>query len=383
MTILEQSWFAVVPPGLEAVAEEELRALGIRGRVERGGIAFGGGRPALLRVHLHARVPVRVWARVGRAKGVRSLDALAGAIRAMPWPELVWARQPIEVEVALHQAHVGRRDAVANKAELAIRDALRVPRREGRRPPREAAEILVRVESDQIEVSIDATGERLHRRGWRRDTGEAPLRENLAAAVLWLAEWEPGEALVDPMCGSGTFPIEAATIARGLAAGGARSFAFERWPSFDPVEWRAIRAEAGDEPVSTVIVASDRDEGAVRIARSNAARAGVERFVRFDRVDVEAVELPPHPGLIVVNPPYGERLRDGGAWAGLGRWLHARASGWRVAIVSPDGGLLRRASLRLPQVASFSNGGIRVGVFVGRIGSADAEDGRTETERCT
>jgi putative N6-adenine-specific DNA methylase len=350
------------------VALEELRAIGVGGQAEHGGVAFGGGLAALYRVHLHARIPVRVWARVGRRSGVRSLEGLAAAIRAMPWPELVWARQPVAVQVATHQVRWGRRETIANKAELAIRDALRVPRRETRRPPREPADILVRMEGDQLEVSIDASGERLHRRGWRRDTSEAPLRENLAAAVLWLAEWEPGEALVDPMCGSGTFAIEAATIAARSPPGRSRSFAFEAWPSFDAALWGQIRGEPMEGPIRTRIAASDLDPEAVKIARANARRAGVESAIDFAVCDVGAAPLTGRPGLIVANPPYGERLRRAdAAWANLGRWLTTHGRGWRVALVSPDAGWLRRAGLTLPAVGGFSNGGIRVTVFCGEI----------------
>lgn len=376
MNPTEQSWFAVVPPGLEQVALEELRDLGIRGHAERGGVLFGGGYEALYAVHLHARVPVRVWARVGRARGVRSLDALAGAIRPLPWADLVWPRQPVEVQVAAHQARWGRKDAIARKVELAIRDALRVPRKEGRRPPHEPAEILVRIDADQLEVSIDASGDRLHRRGWRRDTSEAPLRENLAAAVLWLAEWAPGETLVDPMCGSGTFVIEAATIAAALPPGRARAFAFERWPVFDAALWAQVRGRARGVAVSTRVVGSDIDEAVLHAARANARRAEVERSVDFRHGDVAELALPPGPpGLIVTNPPYGERIRNSGAaWAALGRWARERAEGWRMAVVCPDPGLLRRAGLRLPVAGQFSNGGIPVAVCVGKIGNQNAEE---------
>lgn len=234
----------------------------------------------------------------------------------------------------------------------------------------------MRIEGEQLEVSIDASGERLHRRGWRRDTSEAPLRENLAAAVLWLAEWEPGEALVDPMCGSGTFLIEAATIAAGLPPGRARSFSFEAWPIFDPVLWNRIRGAPRADPVPSRFLGGDIDEEVLHAARANARRAEVERAIELRHSDVSDLVLPPgRRGLVVANPPYGERLRGGGAaWAALGRWLRERAAGWRVALVSPDPGLLRRTGLKLPVVGQFSNGGIPVAVCVGRIGNDNAEE---------
>ncbi|MEQ1570707.1 MAG: class I SAM-dependent RNA methyltransferase [Myxococcota bacterium] len=350
-------------PGLEAPLVEELGALGVRGRPEVGGATFEVDRAALYRLHLHARLPARLWVRMGTVKA-RSLEGLSTAVRGLAWGEYVWARQPLDVRVVATGTRIGRRDVIGHKVELAIRDALRVPRREHGRPPREPVEVLVRIEGEQAELSVDASGELLHRRGWRADVSEAPLRENLAAAVLWLAEWQPGEPLIDPMCGSGTFPIEAATIAAALAPGRARAFAFERWPSHDRALWTTVRGEPADARVPTVIVGSDRDESAIRAAKANAKRAGVDIELRC--VPCSDAPVPPGPGLVVVNPPYGARLATSDAWSQLAALVRGPARGYRVAVVCPDAGLLRRAGLTLPKIASFSNGGIGVGVFVGK-----------------
>jgi putative N6-adenine-specific DNA methylase len=367
MTLRPERVFAVVPPGLEQPLAEELDTLGVRGTIEHGGISFRADRGALYRVHLRARLPVRVWVRLGNLKA-RSLEALAAGVRELSWADYVWPRQPLEVKVAASGSRLGRRDVVSKKVELAIRDALRVPRREHGRPPRDPIEVLVRIEGDDVELSVDASGDRLHRRGWRKDVSEAPLRENLAAAVLWLVGWEPGETLWDPMCGSGTFPIEAATIAAGLAAGKDRSFAFQRWPSHDAQQWAAILREPADPRVPTVIAGSDIDPDAIRAAKANARRAGVEGDVELRCADLREATPPASAGLLVTNPPYGERIGDARrTWEALGELVRSRARGFRVAVLCPDPALLRASRLSLPRVAGFSNGGIRVAVHAGSV----------------
>jgi putative N6-adenine-specific DNA methylase len=172
------------------------------------------------------------------------------------------------------------------------------------------------------------------------------------------------------MCGSGTFVIEAATVALGLPPGHARHFALETWPSFDEGLWNDLRAE----PIVPVVArpalwGSDRDEQAVDAARANARRAGVGDVVHIDVRDVSELDPPARTGLVVSNPPYGERLKGAEqAWVRLGRTLNERFAGWRAALLVPDRRLLNAARLRLPQVASFSNGGVRVGVHVGTVG---------------
>jgi putative N6-adenine-specific DNA methylase len=259
--------------------------------------------------------------------------------------------------------------ALENKVELAIRDALRGPRLPGPRPPHEPVPVLVHAEGDLVRVSVDASGDLLHRRGWRQETAKAPLRENLAAAVLRLAGWAPGEPLVDPMCGSGTFPIEAATIAMGRAPGAGRTFAFERWPGLDQAAVRKVRAAAGALQVldrAALIAGSDRDPGAVRAAVGNARRAGVADRVRLDERRFEELVPPPVPGLIVSNTPYGERVGSGQiGW--IAQALRARWAGWRVALLVPPSAKRVLTPLGLEEVAGFRNGGIPVRVLVGAI----------------
>jgi putative N6-adenine-specific DNA methylase len=234
---------------------------------------------------------------------------------------------------------------------------------------------VVRLLRDHVTVSADASGELLHRRGWRQATAKAPLRETLAAALLAASEWDGIAPLVDPFCGSGTIPIEAALLARRMAPGAGRSFAAERWPGVSGAVGGKLRdqlaaASLGRAPGA--IVGADRDAGAIAAALSNAERAGVQQDVTFEERSISALELPEGgPGWVVSNPPYGvrvgdtDRVRD--LWARFGMVLRERASGWRVALLSPDASLERQLRIPLHVVAQTANGGIPVRLVTGRV----------------
>lgn len=364
--------FAVVAPGLEGALVDELEAFGVRPTAEAGGATFRADRRTLYALHLHARVAGRFWLRVGRAPAA-TLDALGNAVRGMPWERYVGPRQPLDVRVTCHRSRLRHKDTVAKKVAVAIADAARVPRRtDERRPVRTPVAVLVRLEEDVCTLSVDASGEHLHRRGWRTEAGEAPLRESLAAAVLWLSGWRPGEPLLDPMCGSGTFPIEAAGIASGIPAGRGRRFAFEDWPAHDAALWRAVGEEPDPPPVGGPIVGSDRDAAVIAVARANARRAGVAEAVRFAEADAARAPVPEGRGLVVANPPYGARLGDARAsWAALGELLRGPCAGWRWAVLCPNPALLAAARLQPAPVATFPNGGLRVTLHVHGPGAPD------------
>lgn len=360
--------FASVAPGLEDVLAEELEDLGARGAVEPGGVRFRATPRILCDIHLWARVPSRVTVEVCRA-GNASLQSIGHAVRSAGWKRFVHAGQPLSVKATSGGGH-GRQGAVEKKVERAIRDALRGPRRSGPRPPREPVQVLVHVTKQGARVSVDATGDLLHRRGWRKETARAPIRENLGAALLRLADWDPDEPLVDPMCGSGTLPIEAATIAAGIAAGSQRTFAFERWPSFDAAIAKAARREASElGPVGRPLVfASDRDPGAVKATTQNAKRAGVGGALQVEHARFEELEPPAPTGLLVANPPYGGRIGSG-AFGWIAKALRERWGGWRVAMVLPASGKRVLIPLGLNEVATFKNGGIPVSVVTGTVRS--------------
>lgn len=364
--------FALTAPGFEEALADELRDLGLSGRSEKGGIAIQGGEGALRDICLLSRIASQVRVRVARGR-VENLDDVARVVRAGPWKQFVHPTQPLRVSVSVTGSRFRHRPRVAKKVELAIKDALRGPRLPGPKPPRDEAVVHVRLAEGKLIASIDATGDPLYKRGWRTDVARAPIRENLAAAILRLADWDPGTPLVDPMCGSGTFPIEAATISLGRAPGASREFAFERFPSHDAAAMKKARAAAGVEAldVSAPIVGGDREEGAILAARKNAKRAGVLPRIELIQTTFHELEPPAETGLVVVNPPYGERVgarsKVGAIYRDFGKVMKERWSGWKIAILLPSPRHTGALDLPVEEVAAFKNGSLPVTLFVGRI----------------
>lgn len=360
--------FAVAAPGLEPLVADELRALGavqpLRVEVpEPGGVGFRTDPAGLYAANLYLRVASRVLVRVGsfRAVSFRELERHAGRL---PWSRFVRSGQAVAFRVTSRKSRLYHQEAVAERLLGAVRAGVMVGA-EGENGG--AQEFVVRLYRDECTVSADASGELLHRRGYRLDLAKAPLRETLAAAMLAAAGWSGQAPLLDPMCGSGTIPIEAALLARRIPPGLARGFAFERWPEFDPRAWDAVRERAREQvlPASSVaILGSDRDPGAVQAAAGNAERAGVGADVQWRRAAISAIEPPESAGWIVTNPPYGvrvgdrKRLRD--LYAQLGNVLRARCAGWEAAMLTARPELEHQTGLALQPRFETTNGGIRV-----------------------
>ena len=373
MTGFRERYFVSIQPGLESALEEELADWGWAPRRDVGGVEVSGDRATLHHLHLWSRLASRVTVRVG-AFQAKTLDELARRVRALHWERYAQPRQPIQVRVTAHKSRLRHRETIARKVTLAIQDALRGPRVSRGRPPREPLLVVLRIVEDRVVVSVDASGDGLHMRGWRREGGAAPLRENLAAGVLRMLGWTPGEPLVDLMCGSGTFPIEAATIAQGCAPGADRSFGFERWPSHERSAWDKSRRQAHRhrEPCDRdQFWGQDRDAGAIERARANSRRAGVKDAVQWQQSPIGERGPPVEgSGLVVLNPPYGKRLAKGQAsqvYGGIGRALRESWSGWRVGILVPRKPLLKELRLPVEPVTTFAHGGLRVTLVAGRI----------------
>jgi putative N6-adenine-specific DNA methylase len=254
-------------PGAEAVTAAELSALGLRtGRPGRGVVPFLAPVRGLYAANLRSRTASRVLVRAARFHAATFSDLERGAT-TVEWASFLAPDTGAAFRVSSTRSRLYHTGAVAERLAAAV---------DATGPARQL--VVVRVDHDVVTISIDASGDLLHRRGWRLDGGKAPLRETLAAALLAAAGWDARVALVDPLCGSGTIAVEAAQVARNLAPGWNRQFAFEHWPSFEPGTWASVRGEAAAlvRPAAGVpVVASDRDEGAVAATRANAERAGV------------------------------------------------------------------------------------------------------------
>jgi putative N6-adenine-specific DNA methylase len=225
--------------------------------------------------------------------------------------------------------------------------------------------IVVRLQDDICTVSVDSSGEPLYKRGYRLAVAKAPLRETLAAAMLIASGWDKNSPLLDPFCGSGTIPIEAALMARNIPPGINRSFAFMHWSTFDTNLWKSIHGQSSIVTgLIPSILASDRDAGAIRMAQANADRAGVLQDIEFKCQAVSSISPPENPGWIVTNPPYGARLHQGGdlrdLYAQFGNILRQECPGWHLSLLCSDHLLTGQLHLPLETAFSTTNGGIRV-----------------------
>lgn len=226
--------------------------------------------------------------------------------------------------------------------------------------------IKVRIHDNQVTISLDTSGEPLHRRGHKEAVGKAPLRENMAAMFLRQCGYDGKEPVVDPMCGSGTFLIEAAEIAAGLQPGRSRGFAFEELASFDAAGFAALRRGGTGMPPEARIFGSDRDQGAVQSSTANAARAGVADWTRFSCHGAAEVRPPDGPpGLVIVNPPYGGRVGNKrllyALYGTFGQTMKAHFKGWRVGLVTSEPGLAKATGLPWRQQGpAVAHGGMKV-----------------------
>lgn len=379
---MDEPIFVVTAPGLETLTAREIVELGLAGerpaRPVAGGVDFTGSRESLYRANLYLRTASRVIVRLGEfhATAFSELRKKAGRL---PWERYLAPGQPVALRATCHKSRLYHSDAVVERVLGAIGDRLGVPAslsawdEENEALANAAQGVVIRLANDQCTLSIDSSGALLHRRGYRLATAKAPLRETLAAAMILAAEWDGRAPLLDPFCGSGTLPIEAALWVRRIAPGKARRFAFMDWPDFDAGLWDTLLAEAsaGERLDAPPLLASDRDAGAIQAATANAARAGVAANIAFSCRAVSAIEPPPGPGWLVTNPPYGVRVSAAkdlrNLYAQLGHVLRAHCPGWRVALLCNALPLLRQTGLSLDTSLTWVNGGLRVYVARGIV----------------
>jgi putative N6-adenine-specific DNA methylase len=356
--------FLVAVPGLEPVLCDEARAAGFREpKALAGGVRIRGGWHDVWRANLELRGASRVLVRLGsfRALHLARLDKRA---RQFPWGEFLRTDVPVRVEASCSKSRIYHSGAAAQRIATAIRDELGAP-------VSDEAEIIVkaRIAADLCTLSVDSSGTMLHKRGHKESVARAPLRETMAALFLRLCGFAGNEPVVDPMCGSGTFVIEAAEIAAGLMPGRSRHFAFEHLRSFDECRWNAMRAAHRSVVPAVRFFGSDRDAGAIKASRANAARAGVAGFTEFRQQAVSDLVRPEGPpGLVIVNPPYGTRIGDRkplyALYGALGRTLQSRFRGWRAAIITTDAALAKATGLpfEIP-FGPVAHGGLKVMLF--------------------
>jgi putative N6-adenine-specific DNA methylase len=373
------SFFATCAPGLEPVLHDEAKALRL-GKLERqvGGVYFEGRIEDAWRANLWLRTAVRVLMRVARFQA-RDADELYAGARTVDWTRFVRPDGTLVVDAHSKDSALDHTLFVEQRVKDAVVDSLR--ERHGARPTvvKEGADLGLHAHlfRDRCTLLVDTSGESLHKRGWRRFQGRAPLAETLAAGVVLLSGWDRRAPLIDPFCGSGTILVEAALLASGVAPGNFReSFGFERWPGHDAERWRAERERARSAarpPAKLAVLGRDRDRAAVEGARENLAAAGVEGLVQLETGD--ALELAPRKGWnawIVSNLPYGERVGDAREVRELYRrfseLLRERCAGYHVALLGPRNELARALGLPGARAIPLSNGGIECELVAGAVG---------------
>jgi putative N6-adenine-specific DNA methylase len=370
------SYFVVTAPGLEQLAAQELRQLGLIPEVGPGGLTFKSDVVGMYRANLHLHTASRILARVGQFFYAVTFAELREKAGRLPWERFIRPGQPVSIRVTCHKSKLIHSDAVAERIAGAIYDRLGqdspMKKALGEDGSGQAQLIVVRVADDQVLVSVDSSGELLHRRGYRKAVAKAPLRETLASAMLLSSGWDGRSPLVDPFCGSGTILIEAAMMSLGIPPGLRRHFAFMDWPGFDQDAWRSLVEDIHPLPVVELpIFGSDRDAGAVKMAGENAARAGVEACIHFACQAVSSISVPASPGWVVTNPPYGLRVSEGkdlrNLYAQFGNVLRAHCLGWNLAVLSNDPMLLGQIGITLDTSFVMLNGGVNVRLGRGRV----------------
>ena len=350
-----ERFFAPCPRGLESILGEELAQLGACELAPTdGGVGFAGALTLAYAANLHSRIASRVLWQVGSGH-YRSEDDLYRGAAALDWASLFAPSNSIRVNVAAVRSPLNSLDFITLRIKDAICDKFRT--QYGTRPNVDTAQPDVRIhaflETQRFTLYLDTSGEPLFKRGARQMTGEAPLRENLAAGILKLSGWTPDQPLLDPMCGGGTFLIEAMQIAHGIAPGAKRNFAFEKLRAFDPAAWDQIRAQSEAQPApnaSPAIFGSDLYGDALKLAKTNLAAAGFADAVPLKQANILEISAPAANGVMVANPPYGVRIGEQDALAALypqiGDVLKKKFAGWRAYLFTGD--------LRLPKLIGLS-----------------------------
>jgi putative N6-adenine-specific DNA methylase len=385
--------YVVCTPGLEPVTKGELQQLGLfseekappseqaAGKIpateETGGIEGRGTLRDVYRANLNLRTATRILVTIGQFP-VQAFPALRQKASHLPWEHFLKPGQPIALRVACHRSRLYHSGAVAEYVTKALADRLGAEppvhklQEEDSAPPPQL--IGVRITDNICSLSVDSSGALLYRRGYRLATAKAPIRETLAAGLLLASGWDRKSPLLDPFCGAGTIAIEAAMMARGIKPGQSRPFAFMEWPKFSPELWKEVLKKKEESPRGPfpVILASDRDAGAIKAAEENSRRAGTCEAISFSRRSFSAIEPPAREGWVITNPPYGMRTRTGKDLRTLywmfGQILRERCRGWKVALLCDNPHLARTTGIDFDPGIPVFHGGLKVKLYRGRIG---------------
>lgn len=376
--------FAQAAPGLEPILAAELSALRFADVVAvAGGATFRGPVQDVLRANRQLRTAGRVLLRLGVFKTAHLSEIARSAVK-LAWEHFVDPSLPVRLRCTCRASRVYHSGAAAERIQQGIEARLKrkltlaLPRDEDDDSSQSAwadtaQQIFIRIERNMCTVSIDTSGVPLHRRGTKLHVAKAPLRETVAAAFLDACGWQPEMPLVDPMCGSGTLVLEAASRAAGLEPGRSRTFACQRWPQLRKHSDTAPKCPKA--PAQPQLYGYDRDQGAIAAAQGNVARAGVTGFVTLAQQPLGKLVRPEtsEPGLVICNPPYGHRIGDAHAlrdlYAALGQVMRTQMAGWRLGLITSDARLAKATGLKLDVLtAPVPHGGLKIRLYATALG---------------
>jgi len=382
---MSHSFFCPCPRGLEAALAEELNEIAQQSRTLKvhnqvpGGVHCSGSLADSYRINLHSRIASRVLLRIAHGKYVNEND-IYDLTLAQPWEEWFDVNHTIRVDLTAIKSPLKSLEFTTLKVKDAVCDRFRDlyskrPSVNTRTPDMRIAGFL---DAHTYTVYLDTSGEALFKRGWRQETGDAPLRENLAAGLLRSSGWKPGVPLFDPMCGSGTILIEAAQMLAGIPPGARRSFAFEKFLGFKADEWLAIKGSFKPSPLPTrpTLFGSDISGDMIVMTRNNLRNAGIQFEVPLKQIEAQEVKPPTEePGIMLTNPPYGERIGVRGDrsqapdelaaafYGAFSATLKQRFPGWKVFLFTADLGLPKMLRLKESRKTPFFNGALECRLF--------------------
>jgi len=379
------SYFCPCPRGMEAALAEELREIAQHSTTMKvhnevpGGVHCSGELADAYRINLHSRIASRVLMRMA-AGGYKNENDIYDLTLAQPWEDWFTYSHTIRVDITAVKSPLKSLEFTTLKIKDAICDRFRD--QFGKRPSVNTKEPDMRIvgflDAHQYIVYLDTSGEALFKRGWRTETGDAPLRENLAAGLLRVSGWKPGVPLFDPMCGSGTIICEAAQMVQGIPPGARRRFAFEKFNDFDPQPWQDMKAAIKPNPLPAepTIFGSDISGDMVAMARYNLRNAGILFEVPLKQIEAQQVQAPSaQPGILLTNPPYGERIGVRGDstlaqdelansfYADFSSTLKQRFAGWTVYLFTADLGVPKLLRLKESRKTPFFNGALECRLF--------------------
>ena len=352
---MKLQYFASCPRGLESILSDELESLGaVEIKIVDGGVKFESTTEIMYRANLTSRIATRILCRVANGN-YKTEDDLYNAALNVKWSNLFNVSHGIKVSTTGVKCPLKSLDFMTLRIKDAVCDQFRS--QVNARPNVDIRDPDIRIhlylEADYFDLYIDTSGQPLYQRGFRKSSVEAPIRENLAAGILALSGWKPGDTLLDPMCGSGTFLIEAAMIALNKAPGLKRNFGFEHWKDFDSVLFKNIKSQyqAQIKPlVFSHIYGSDEDLRAIRVTKGNLEEAGLKTAVELSRKSFNDIVAPAKEGVLITNPPYGVRIgEDEGLAKAYPLWastMKQKLSGWRTYFLTSD--------LRMPKLMRLS-----------------------------